>query len=284
MKNYISWLVTAFCPLLFGIVQIQARDVSETNRDAMLRRVEALQNQIAMLERAIPNLETTVDGNTNNVNDLQRRTLASACALKKTDATSCILSSPLQVAGPVSVVGPAVRVGSLNVVGALNVEGNLGVNGTLTHRGSLTSVAGNVNVNLEATINDDMAVIGNLDVTNNMIFWGNLDVVGSDSTTTFTNDLHVQTDAIFSGSATMLGDVTVDGPFAGPPPQGTGPGSTNYELEIKSEYIDIKKKSYWEGAVSVKVHNQYQDMRVDDLIIGAGLCGGSSVCNFNSGP
>ena len=278
-----SLLIVWTASLLLGnVVQIHAGGSSERNRDAVLRRIEALQVQIAALEKIIPHLERTVMDSTETIHHLQRRKLSSSCALQQIGA-SCVLSTPLQVQGSVNVVGQTVRAGELNVTGALDVKGNLGVNGSLSHKGSLTSVAGNLNVNLEATINDDMAVIGNFDVTNNMIFGGNLDVVGSDSTTTFTNDLHVQTDAIFSNSATMLGNVIVDGPFHGNPPQGNNPTNTNFDLVIQSEFIDIKKKSLWKAPVFVEVNNQFQAMKVNSLIIGAGLCAGSSKCNIQFG-
>ena len=273
MNKIISILLAA---LLLGIVQVQARVGGGENelREELQRRLTELQLKIDALEKALPSVENTVRESTNEIDDLQRRKLSGSCAITSSGDT-CVLPNNLQVSSTVSVVGPAVRAGSLSVVGELNVQGNLGVNGTFSHTGTLTSVAGNLNVNMEATINDDMAVIGNMDVTNNMIFWGNLDITGPDSTTTFLNDLHVKTDAVFSGASTMLGDVIVDGPFNGVPPN-TKPSSTYYELAIKSQYIDIKKKSYWEGKVSLKVDNNYQDMKVDDLIIGAGGCSGTN--------
>ena len=284
MKTILAMFVTSFVLGAFRFTHAYGSTKVSQRRDELRSRLQALQAQIDALERAIPNVENKVKDNTNDVEDLQRRKIQSdACTLTQ-NGNTCVFSTPLLVANTVSVVGPVVRAGSLSVVGDLDVKGNFGVNGTFSHTGTSTSVAGSLNVNLEATINDDMAVIGNFDVTNNAIFWGNLDIVGPDSTTTFLKDLHVKTDTVFSGAATMYGDVIVDGPFNGKPPN-QDPGTTYYDLMVKSQYIDIKKKSYWESDVSVKKDKRtYADMKVDDLIIRNSLtCSSSSSCSLSKG-
>lgn len=259
------------CCLLLA-VGAQAR-VGGSPDEELHRKLEDLKVKIESLEARIPSLESKIDTlqasaseNTIAASILHNRNLQNSCGFVVDTNGICALNNELLVVhGDVSVVGNTVKVGGLVTSGDLVIKGNALFNDTFIHTGDLTSVSGGFTVGGATTVNDDMAVIGSLE-TEDAKFWGNVDVKGPDSTTTFMKDLDVKGDAIVQGNGNMYGDIIVDSFNA---------KRDEWHVTIKSDWIDIKDKSYWQSTVSVKDGNKLGDMRVDDLII-TGFCFGSN--------